>query len=77
MLFRSQINGTLSIAGNLNTNNQWISGDGGTEGLQLADNGNATLSGALTARKGIYFPNAYAPDNNYVEIGRASCRERV
>lgn len=35
----SHFQGTTLFNGNINTNNQWISGDGGSEGLYIADNG--------------------------------------
>lgn len=34
-----KVNGTLEVTGIINTNNQWISGDGGAEGIYIADDG--------------------------------------
>lgn len=39
------VNGTSRFDGIINTNNQWISGDGGAEGINIDDNGNIRVLG--------------------------------
>jgi len=42
---------TLSVLGIINTNNQWISGDGGAEGIYIADDGKVGISSSTPTQE--------------------------